>query len=138
MSLITLKTFNYAADANLMKATLEMHGITCYLFDENMVTMNALYNNCLGGIKLKIDESYKEQAIEILKEIENEPYTDDKENIIYCPRCESSNISSGQIKTKGFWAILRNLFWLLLAIYPLYVKRVYRCNDCGKEFTHKP
>jgi len=53
MSLITLRTYRTASEVNLMKATLEMQGITCYIFDENMVTMNALYSQALGGIKLK-------------------------------------------------------------------------------------
>jgi hypothetical protein len=29
----------------------------CHLFDENMVTLNPLYNITVGGIKLKVEES---------------------------------------------------------------------------------
>ncbi len=134
MSLITLRTYSNPSDANLMKATLEMQGITCFLFDENLVTINPLYSQMVGGIKLKIDESDKERALEILKEIDEEAYTDDNENIIHCPRCESENISGGQIKTSGFLAVLRSLISLSFATYPIHGKTVYRCNDCGKEF----
>ena len=56
MGLITFKTFDNSIDAHILKIKLESEGITCFLFDEHMVSVNPLYSQLIGGIKLKINE----------------------------------------------------------------------------------
>lgn len=56
MAFVTLKVFQNSIDAHLLKTQLESEGIECFIFDEQMVTMNMLYSNAVGGIKLKIQE----------------------------------------------------------------------------------
>ena len=78
MSLITIQTCNSAIDAHILQNTLEGEGIECYIFDENIVTVNPLYGNAVGGIKLKINEEDKENAIAILSELAEKPFLDKK------------------------------------------------------------
>ena len=61
--MITLKTFDNSIDAHLLKTKLESEGISCVLFDENIVSLDPLYNMAVGGIKLRIAENDQEKAI---------------------------------------------------------------------------
>lgn len=54
MELITLKTFDNSIEAHLMKSKLKSENIVCFLFDENIVGLNPVYNIAVGGIKLKV------------------------------------------------------------------------------------
>ena len=51
-----------------MKSKLESEGISCFLFDENIVNLNPLYNMAVGGIKLKINRNDITAATEILNQ----------------------------------------------------------------------
>jgi len=71
MKLITLKTFDYAIDAHLLKSRLEDEEIRCFLIDENINSLIYLYNIATGGIKLQVSSEDELRAIEILKEIDD-------------------------------------------------------------------
>ena len=134
MELITLKTFDNSIDAHILKARLENEGIDCYLFDENIVSLNPLYNITVGGIKLKINETNLCKAQEIILEIENTPLTNQKEEVIHCPNCHSTNLYLNHRSMKGISGILSAILAFILSIFPIYFKTVYRCKDCNFEF----
>lgn len=137
MALITFKTFDNSIDAHILKIKLESEDITCFLFDENIVSINPLYSNLVGGIKLKINEEDLERAKEIVSELEQTPYTTEDEKVISCPRCQSTHIESGHKSMKSVGAVLSAIASFLLVIFPLYRKDVYKCKDCGNEFNLK-
>ena len=134
MNLITIKTFDNTVDAHILKARLENEAIVCYLFDENIVSINPLYNITVGGIKLKINEIDKSKALEIITEIENTPSTNEKDEKISCPKCNSSNVFLNHRSINGLGAIISVISSFLLTIFPFYFKTIYKCKDCGKEF----
>lgn len=137
MGLVTFKTFDNAMDAHILKIKLESEDITCFLFDENIVSVNPLYSNLVGGIKLKINEEDVPHAKNIVLELEETPYTTDDERIIACPKCESIRIESGHKSMKSVGAVISAIISLLLVVFPLYRKNVYKCLDCGNEFDMK-
>jgi len=137
MGLITFKTFDNAIDAHILKIKLESEGITCFLFDENIVSVNPLYSNLVGGIKLKINEEDLVLAKNIVLELEQTPYTTDDEQVIACPECKSTRIESGYKSMKSVGAVLSAIASFLLMIFPLYRKTVYKCLECGNEFDVK-
>jgi hypothetical protein len=62
----TLASFNQPMDAYLLRARLEGSGIAAYIRDENLITLDWLYSNAVGGVKVDVmDEDY-EKALEIL------------------------------------------------------------------------
>ena len=134
MSLETVKVFQNPMDAHILKATLESRGINCYLFDEHIVSTNALYSNMVGGIKLKVGIQDVAVVREILEEIDQTPYTDESDQAICCPKCQSTNLESGKIKTTGIWPKIVAFISLVFGTYPVSVSRVYRCKDCDMEF----
>lgn len=135
MSFVTLKTFNEATSAHILKATLEGNGIECYLFDENIVTVNPLYSNLVGGIKLKVSTADYDLALQILNEIEQTPYTDDHDSVIRCEKCQSTNIVSVHQSAKGLFPKIWFFIAVSLGIYPMNHKRVYHCKECDHEFN---
>ncbi len=134
MTFVTVKTFDNAMSAHISKASLEGNGIKCYLFDENIVTTNPLYSNLVGGIKLKVAAEDAQTAFEILKEIEETPYTDEQDHVISCPKCSSTNIVAGHQSAKGWLPKIWFFIAISLGIYPLNYNRVYHCKNCDNEF----
>ena len=134
MALITIKTFQNSVDAHIFKAKLESEGIRCYLFDENTVSVNPLYNITVGGIKLNINEKDLEKAKEVYAELNSTPYTDEQDEIIHCPKCNSSNIYSGFHSYKGIKGFFSVIITVLFAVFPLYSRKIYKCKDCNNGF----
>lgn len=137
MGLITFKTFDNSIDAHILKIKLESEGITCFLFDENIVSVNPLYSNLVGGIKLKINEEDLPHAKNIVLELKETPLTTEDNEIITCPKCQSTKIESGYQSMRSIGAVLSAIASFLLLIFPIYRKTVYKCLECGNEFDLK-
>jgi hypothetical protein len=63
----TIASYNNPMDAHLLRARLEGSGISAYLRDENMITLDWLAANAVGGIRVDVaDEDYA-KAMEVLQ-----------------------------------------------------------------------
>ena len=78
LELVTVRTFDNSIQAHLLKSKLESEDITCYLFDENIVGLNPLYNITVGGIKLKIHKADIDRAAVIIQEVDQSALTNDQ------------------------------------------------------------
>jgi Putative prokaryotic signal transducing protein len=134
MELITIKTFDGAIEAHILRTRLESEGIQCFIFDENTVTMNPLFNFAVGGIKLKINESDREKALEIIESIEETPITGEDDVPIECPNCQSTDLYSGYRSMKGTWGFLSAIVSFFFMVFPIYYKTLYKCKECDTEF----
>ena len=54
-------------DALTDRMVLEGAGIECYLFDENMVRLDWLWSNLLGGVKLVVRKKDVEESRAIVR-----------------------------------------------------------------------
>ncbi len=61
----TLASFSQPVEAHLLRTRLEAEGITAYLRDENMIALDWLYSNALGGVKVDVADEDYEKAREI-------------------------------------------------------------------------
>jgi hypothetical protein len=52
--LLTLRQFRDLPEALLAKSVLDSAGIECFLGDDNLIRMDWLWSNLLGGIKLRV------------------------------------------------------------------------------------
>ncbi|NIJ46186.1 hypothetical protein FHR24_002664 [Wenyingzhuangia heitensis] len=134
IKLITVKIFENYFEAHILKSRLESENIRSYIQDENMITINPLYNITLGGIKLKIESGDYEKTQTILKEIYDSPVTDENDEILICPKCNSDKIYSDFKSTKSAKGIISILISFLLLIYPIYYKTMRKCKECDFEF----
>jgi Putative prokaryotic signal transducing protein len=71
--LVTIRKFRDLPEALLAQGRLESSGIEAFLFDDNMVRMDWLISNLLGGVKLKVEEA----DVEVAEEILNQEISDD-------------------------------------------------------------
>lgn len=134
LKLITLKVFDTAIEAHILKNKLEGDGILCFIMDENIVTLNPLLNFAVGGIRLQINEEDLKKAKEHLDELEQQPYTDDQGSIIKCPNCESDKIYSDFKSMKDAKGFIAMVAAFLFSAFPIYSKSVYKCKKCNVEF----
>jgi len=52
--LLTIRQFRDLPEALLAKSVLDSAGIECFLGDDNLIRMDWLWSNLLGGIKLRV------------------------------------------------------------------------------------
>jgi|SRR6516162_9915574 hypothetical protein len=74
--LVTIRKFRDLPEALLAQGRLESSGIQAFLFDDNMVRMDWLISNLLGGVKLKVEEANVEIAEEILSQEVSDDFDD--------------------------------------------------------------
>lgn len=117
-------------DAHLLMARLESEDIECWLQDENTVTINPIWTNAVGGIKLMVRKDDLPRARQIFWEVEN-----NRKQSIECPKCKGHNIelvSTPRKASNWFTAI----FTFALGDFALTVEKVNHCFDCGHEFEN--
>lgn len=135
-TLVTLRHFRDIPEALLAKGKLESAGIECVLADGNLVRMDWLLSNAIGGIRLQV----KQPDFEVARAILDEPIPsefgpeDVGENFVQprCPRCCSLDI--GFEKINRFWTYG---LWLLLS-FPIRIRKgSWKCYTCGIEWPEQ-
>lgn len=120
--LVKLATFNWPIDAYLLKMRLEAEGISCYIFDDNIISLNWLYANTVWGVKLYTSSKDLEKALEI---VDQKPIEEDR-----CPNCDSNNL---EFKRISGWLLLGSYF--VFGVPVLFFKGVWKCRDCGGRWV---
>jgi DNA-directed RNA polymerase subunit RPC12/RpoP len=122
--LITINSFTDIFIANIWKTKLESEGLVCYLYDENIGSMNFQYSFAINGIKLKILKSDYNKALKILNDADDVGEDIDDYS---CIKCESKNIEYFHYR-RGIINAFGIFFLGFPIIFPL---QGYKCNDCG-------
>ncbi|MFA4866843.1 MAG: DUF2007 domain-containing protein [Pedobacter sp.] len=143
--IVVFETYYNPIEANIIKSRLMDSGVQCFLSDENMITINPLYTQALGGIKLHLFEKDVNTARSILQDEDvqialgeatvdvPESQNNDIQSDHVCPNCGSSNVGYVQATKKRF-SILTMIVSILLLVYPFAAKKTNHCFDCGYEF----
>lgn len=129
---VVLRTYDSYIPANMMLQRLEEEHIRAYLQDEHTVTINPIFSNAVGGIKLMVHQEQLPRALELVTGFENA-----YRQAAACPQCGSHNVhfvTQQSNPTNWFTAI----FSWLLGSYAMTVKNVYHCFDCTFEFEDIP
>ena len=137
MKFAVLKTFDNIIDAKLFASKLESEGIQTYFENENLINLDPLLSNALGGIRLKVSESDFLQAQKVLVEYSQVALEGDDGKPIECPKCKSIKIENGVKDFTGFRGIVSFILALTFFIVPLSHKSKYRCKNCGHLFSFK-
>lgn len=133
---IKVATFQYSAEALILKGRLEAEGIEVFLKNNNTIDTDPMMSNAVGGVQLFVRAEDSEKAREVLQTISRYA-VDNSGNPIYCPNCNAAEV---EVMTtvrdrKGFLGFLFGT--LLLGTLPPFVKYKYHCNNCGHEFEMK-
>lgn len=123
-----LQSFTNYIDAHIIAGRLEESGIHCWLKDENTVTVNPLWTNALGGIKLMVAEDQLEEAKKLLSD-----YDAERRAAMKCPVCGSSKIEYVSTpRSAGNW--ISSFVFFFLGSLALPVKKTWHCFACEAEF----
>ena len=115
----TMATFEYPADAQIIKGKLESEGIPVFLKDENTLNSDPIISDAIGGVKLQVYTKDKERALEIYNQIRAYALDDYGEPIV-CPNCKAQK-SEAYYERKG----------IFYKLFPFFEKRKYKCLNCG-------
>lgn len=132
--IIVYRSFYNPIEASIIKAKLDDSEIACFLTDENVATINPLYNQAIGGVRLHVFERDLAVINEVLADnnlIELE--TDSSNSDIICPNCGSNNVGYVQATQKRF-SLWVTIISLLLLIYPFKANKCNHCFNCEYEF----
>lgn len=127
--MITLAQFSKPEEAHLLRLRLEAGGVRAFVQDENVVNLNWLFSNAVGGVRVQILEGDLEAAKEILAE----PPLDDAPTRVECPRCGSDKTSIDEFPRK-----LAFLSLILLGFPILFSERRWSCSECGHKWKAEP
>jgi hypothetical protein len=130
--LVVVRAFLHAHEAHMACSALQAAGLHASLKDANIVAVNWLYSNAVGGVKLLVPIEEVAAAREILdtpaepdKGDESPTHAEDDEKSV-CPRCGSQSLV-GVVRGRRLAA----LSWLLMNVPLFPVWRRTRCMNCG-------
>lgn len=128
-----LNTYLYSYLAHLDMARLKDEGIEVFIKDDNIVSIDPVFAQAAGGIKLLVYEKDYDKAIEILKSndydnLKNEFPEEEISKQRKCKKCGSINIFQ-----KGSW--IMGLTFLILLFIPVTKKKSkFVCLDCSYQW----
>jgi hypothetical protein len=108
---------------------LETADIDCYLYDENLIRLDWLWSNLLGGLKLVVRRSEAGDAESLLSGKTIEKF--DVEGVgeyqqERCPKCGSMDVSCDELKKRIAGA------GLLLGVPIAMHQKGWTCNNCSQ------
>jgi Putative prokaryotic signal transducing protein len=110
MDFIILNAYNNYVEAHIAKGVLEEQGISCWLKDENTITINPILTNAVGGIKIMVPKEDAQRALDILTALKNE-----QKLAVACPKCGSHNIEMVSTPRKAInWFSAITTFFLVI------------------------
>jgi hypothetical protein len=130
-ALITIRRYLWLSDALLAKGGLDSAGIDSVLTDTNIIGLDWLWSNLMGGIRLKVSPEDVAEADQILKQpipAEFDVVGVGKFDQPKCPKCGSLNINFQEVAPAAYLS-------LFLIPVPLH-RRAWRCHSCFAEWEH--
>lgn len=144
--IVLFETYYNPIEASIIKERLIANGIRCFLSDEHTITVNPLYNQALGGVKLHLFQGDVQSAKSILADefveidIEEIGVTDSGEHFPkvasvdqVCVNCGSRNVGYVHSTQRRF-SIFTIIISFVLMVYPFKVRKTHHCFDCRCEF----
>jgi hypothetical protein len=137
-ALVVARTFTNVHDAQLAKSVLEAAAIDVALSNEHVVTMNWMYSNLVGGVKVLVPADQCDEAQSLLdttalleEPLLEEPPPPLRDHALdggadSCPRCGSEAFES-TVPVKG----LLVFSWLFLGVPLGWPRRRRSCRQCG-------
>lgn len=120
----TLGTFEFPAEAQMIKAKLEAEGIPVFLRDEATLNSDPLLSAAIGGVKLQVYSADQQQASAIFSQL-RQYATGPNGKPIVCPNCKATQ-SERYYTRKG----------VFYQLFPFFEVPKYRCMRC--TFITKP
>jgi hypothetical protein len=127
----TIASYRDLPLAELAKSKLESEGIYCFLANKNHVGINWLSSFALGGVKVQVQIEDVQTALMILNKDQSSELTEMEKEFPplvpndFCVKCGASNI----VLVNG--ARRAGALSLLLGFPFIFLRKRYKCKDCG-------
>jgi len=129
---VTLRRYRDLTEAMVARSVLESAGIPAYLRDENLVRMDWLRSNFIGGIRLQVDADNAEAAADLLAQPIPQTIRFDEGPEFSQPHCAGCN--SANIAMPGT-CMGAPLDAREVASLPLPLNHdLWICMDCGAQW----
>lgn len=126
--MITVASFSKPEEAHLLRMRLEAGGVPAFVLDENMVQMDWMFSNAIGGVRVVIEDGDAGAAREIL----SAPPADLPGDRPVCPACASTNTAPDELPRRIAFLSL------LLTNFPfLFARHRWKCADCGRAWNER-
>jgi len=132
MEYVPLRSFDNYIEANIVLNMLQHYNITCYLKDENIITLYPLLSPSLAGMKLMLHQTHVDRALYLMDRAEEEYL-----KTVSCPVCKRHTLTTVRI-TKEHKCKLGALASMLLNGQSVELKKIYKCTACGYDFKELP
>jgi len=128
--MVAIRQFRDLPEALLAKGSLDSAGIESALGDENIVRMDWLWSNLMGGVKLLVDSDDAAAAQEILSQPIPENFEVDGLGGYQqprCPKCGSLDVNFQELDPAAYLSMAVSL--------PIpFHRRAWRCHSCNAEW----
>ncbi len=118
----TIATFTKPEDAHLLRMRLEASGVQAFVQDENLIQLDALYSNAIGGVRVQVADDDVSAVREFLAEDAGLPADADA---VRCPKCGCTAIETERVSRRFAYISL-----LLLGLPLLLIRHRLRCTSC--------
>jgi hypothetical protein len=118
----TIATFTKPEEAHLLRMRLEAAGFEAFIQDENMIQLDLLASNAMGGVRLQVADSDFEPVRQYLIADAGEAPTREE---VHCPRCNSA-----EVEYESFSRRFAYLSLILFGLPLLLFRRRLRCSSC--------
>jgi hypothetical protein len=129
--MVTIAKFRDLPEALLAQGNLNSSGIETVLLDDNLVRLDWLWSNAVGGIKLQVKAEDADEATEIL----NQPIPETIEfggtgdyRQPECPKCKSLDVTFQEI----YKPVAYGSLWVGMPM-PVH-RKAWKCRACGNEW----
>ena len=134
MNLVSVGNFPDNLSAESVRSCLEMDGVTAYVFDGEISSMQGWYTNAFSGVKVMVAKSDEERAVAILSSsqlVDPDGVVSMDEEISpegsHCRFCHSQ-----RLRTRETWNLPKNSFRRLMTRF-LNKTIITTCQTCGKS-----
>ena len=134
MALVKLRSYRDPIDAQLTRARLESSGIRAAILDQHLASIQWLYSNAIGGVKVLVEEADLQAAQEALLERGDADLLSQPSdqaplaNGDGCPTCGSSAVRPSRVHRNA--AAISLLTGLPLIAW----RRSWVCAGCGHSW----
>jgi hypothetical protein len=133
--LVTVAQFSHVVEAQMAQNFLKNNQIESVISDEHIVSVNWLFSNLVGGVKLKVAEEDFAAAEKILQNASASDYAElAEESGLKCPQCSSYTSKLVPSANKG-WAML--VLCLIYIPLPFLVREQWQCQKCGNLWFYR-
>lgn len=132
---LTVASYQYSAEAQIMKGRLEAEGIPVFLSDVHTIDTDPLVSNAVGGVKIKVRKFDYDLALQVLDSVSKYSLGDAGEDIS-CPNCKSNRVIM-MSHVRNLRSFLFFIFSFLLSVLPISINYNYHCDNCRHKFKLK-